>query len=381
MKKKSAEAAGANAAGNDPKELELALSYVRGCVRETPGYVPGLQPKPGQRLVKLNTNENPYPPSPKVIEAVKHAVDDTLRLYPSPRGDALREEAARLYGLSPAHVLCGNGSDEILAIVMRTFVSEGDTISYFRPSYSLYPVLASFARARIEVVPLPRDAFARGVDGLPVPSPKAKVFFLSTPNSPYGFFFPTEWIRRLLASFPGIVVADEAYADFAPESSLPLLSQNPRLIVARTLSKMFSLAGMRIGFAFAHEKLVEQMMKVKDSYNVSRLALEAGCAALADRAYLAETRDKIMATRTAFSARLTALGFSVVPSDANFVFTVPPAGITSRALYERLLSRGYLVRYFETEGISDGLRISIGTEADMDALTREMEEAIRGGKR
>jgi histidinol-phosphate aminotransferase len=177
------------------------------------------------------------------------------------------------------------------------------------------------------------------------------------------------------------VVADEAYADFAPESSLPLLAENPRLIVARTLSKTFSLAGMRIGFAFAHEKLVEQMMKVKDSYNVSRLALEAGCAALTDKAYLAETRNRILATRKAFSGRLAGLGFTVVPSDANFVFAVPPAGVTARSLYERLLSRGYLVRYFETAEISDGLRISIGSDADMEVLAKEMEEAVHGGKR
>jgi len=375
MSKKQPETAGNNAA------VEEALGYVRGCVRETPGYVPGLQPKPGERLVKLNTNENPFPPSPRVLDAVKRAADGMLRLYPSPRGDALREEAAKLYGLSPAHVLCGNGSDEILAMIMRTFVSEGDTISFFRPSYSLYPVLAALARARTVTAPLPRDAFARGIDGLPVPSPRAKVFFLSTPNSPYGFAFPTEWIKRLLSSFPGIVVADEAYVDFAPESSLPLLAENPRLIAVRTLSKTFSLAGMRVGFAFAHEKLVEQMMKVKDSYNLSRLAQEAGRAALADRAYLAETRDRIKATRKTFSDRLTGLGFAVVPSDANFVFAVPPAGATARSLYQRLLSRGFLVRFFEAEEISDGLRISIGTESDMEALAKEMEEAVHGDKR
>jgi histidinol-phosphate aminotransferase len=365
----------------DTGEVERALECVRGCVRETPGYVPGLQPKPGERLIKLNTNENPYPPSPKVLAAVKRAADGMLRLYPSPRGDALREEAARLYNLTPAQVLCGNGSDEILTLIMRTFVSEGDTISFFRPSYSLYPVLAALASARAAVVPLPRDAFARGPDSLPVPSPRAKVFFLSTPNAPYGFSFPTKWIERLLASFSGIVVADEAYVDFAPESSLPLLAENPRLIAVRTLSKTFSLAGMRIGFAFAHEKIVEQMMKVKDSYNLSRLAQEAGRAALEDRAYLSETRDRIKATREAFGKRLSALGFAVVPSDANFVFAVPPAGVTARSLYDRLLARGFLVRYFEAEEISDGLRISIGTDADMEALAEVLKEAAHGHQR
>jgi histidinol-phosphate aminotransferase len=169
--------------------------------------------------------------------------------------------------------------------------------------------------------------------------------------------------------------------DFAPESSLPLLAENPRLIIARTLSKTFSLAGMRVGFAFAHERLIEQLMKVKDSYNLSRLAQEAGRAALADRTYLAETRDMIKATRKTFSGRLAGLGFTVVPSDANFVFAVPPAGVTARSLYQRLLSRGFLVRHFEVEEISDGLRISIGTESDMEALSKEIEEAVHGDKR
>ncbi len=363
------------------EELGTALGYVRGCVRNTPGYTPGIQPKPGERIVKLNTNENPFPPSPKVLEAVTAAANAMLRLYPSPRGDALREEAGKLYGLSPRQVLCGNGSDEILAIIMRAFVSEGETIAFFKPSYSLYPVLAALAEATAVTIPLPRDAFARGIDGLPIPAPRAKVFFLSTPNAPYGFSFPTEWIGRLLESFPGIVVADEAYVDFAPESSLPLLADNPRLIVVRTLSKTFSLAGMRIGFAFAHEKIVEQMMKVKDSYNLSRLAQEAGRAALADQAYLRKTRDAILKTRASFAQALRGMGFTVLPSDANFVFTVPPAGATARGLYDALLSKGFLVRYFESPEIADGVRISIGSDEDMDALSREIKEAVRGDQR
>jgi histidinol-phosphate aminotransferase len=360
-------------------DLEAALGFVRRSVRETPGYVPGFQPKPGTRLVKLNTNENPYPPSPRVIQAVKQAVDDTLRLYPSPRSDSLRAEAARLYGLSAAQVLCGNGSDEILSLIMRAFVSEGDTIGFHRPSYSLYPVLAALARARTVEVPLQRVASAADAGRIPVPSPRAKVFFLTTPNSPYGFAFPTEWVARLLAGFPGIVVADEAYVDFAPESSLPLLADNPRLIIVRTLSKTFSLAGMRIGFAFAHERLVEEMMKVKDSYNVSRLAQEAGRAALEDGEYLKRTRDRIVATREAFSRRLRDGGFAVPHSDANFIFAVPPAGMDAKTLSDRLLARGFLVRYFTAAEISDGLRISIGSEENMESLSKTIEEECRGG--
>lgn len=356
-----------------PADVETAIRLVRRCVRLTPGYTPGLQPAPGSSLIKLNTNENPYPPSPRVVEVLKRSVGDELRLYPNSRGDALRLEAARLYGISEERILCGNGSDEILSLIMRVFVGEGDTVSYFLPSYSLYPVLAALSCARTVTIPLPRS-----IEGLPVPAPRAKVFFLSTPNSPYGFGFPTAWIARLLASFPGIVIADEAYVDFAPESSLPLLADNPRLIIVRTLSKTYSLAGMRIGFAFAHERLVEEMLKVKDSYNLSRLAQEAGLAALRDQGYLSGTRRRIMETREKFSVRLREIGFTVLPSDANFVFAMPPAGMEARALFERLHSKGFLVRHFNSPEISDGLRISIGTEADMEALLRTLEEECHG---
>jgi histidinol-phosphate aminotransferase len=363
-----------------PETVE-ALGLVRGAIRGMAGYVPGLQPKPGQRLVKLNTNENPYPPSPRVIDALRQGADDSLRLYPSPAGDALRARAAELYGLSPEQVLCGNGSDEILAILMRTFVGEREAIGFFRPSYSLYPVLAGIAGARTIPVPLPRPSRASEVDALPVPAPDAKVFFLTTPNSPYGFGFPTEWIARLLERFPGIVVADEAYVDFASQSSLPLLSANPRLVVVRSLSKAYALAGMRIGLAFGHPAVIAEMDKVKDSYNLGRLAQTAGCEALADRAYLDLTRGRILATRARFAAGLSALGFSVLPSDANFVFAVPPAGLAALAVYEELLARGFLVRYFAAPELSDGLRISIGTENDMDVLLRTAKEILDAGRR
>jgi histidinol-phosphate aminotransferase len=357
-------------------ELNKALGMVRPAVRETPGYVPGLQPSAGMRVVKLNTNENPYPPSPKVIEAVTRAVGESLRLYPSPKGDALREEAARLYGLSPSQILCGNGSDEILGLIMRTFIGEGDTVAFFRPSYSLYPVLATLTKARTTVIDLPRVSSTDEVSRIPIPAPGAKLFFLSTPNSPYGFGFPTSWIAGLLSRFKGVVVADEAYVDFAPENSLPLLAENPRLIIVRTFSKTYSLAGARLGFAFAHKRLIEEMMKLKDSYNVSRLAQAAGAAALADQEYLARTRDLIIATRARFSKNLREMGFSVVPSDSNFVFSVPPSGVEAGALFERLFEKGFLVRHFKNPEIKDGLRISIGTDGDMDALADALGELI-----
>jgi histidinol-phosphate aminotransferase len=357
-----------------------ALRLVRPAVRQMAGYVPGLQPKPGTPLVKLNTNENPFPPSPRVIAALREATGDSLRLYPSPAGDTLREQAARTCGLAPDQVLCGNGSDEILAMLMRTFVGEGEAIAYFRPSYSLYPVLAGIAAAKTIEVPLARPAGRAAIDAVPIPCPDAKIFFLTTPNSPYGFAFPTDWIARLLAAFPGIVVADEAYVDFGRESALPLLAGNPRLVVVRSLSKAYSLAGMRIGLALAHPAVIAEMDKVKDSYNVSRLAQAAACAALADEAYLRETRDAILATRESFAQRLAVLGFAVVPSDANFVFAVPPAGLAARAMYDALLDRGFLVRHFGTSELADGLRISIGTHEEMESLARAAGEIAHGSQ-
>jgi histidinol-phosphate aminotransferase len=354
--------------------VEEARGYVRQAVRGMRGYMPGLQPGPGQRLVKLNTNENPYPPSPRVLDVLHAAAESAVRLYPPPEADALRERAARLYGLTPSQVLCGNGSDEILAILMTTFVGEGETVAWFEPSYSLYPVLAEIGAARTTTVALPRVSRSSDMAALPVPSPKAKVFFLTTPNAPYGVAFPTAWVEQLLRLFRGIVVADEAYVDFAAETSLPLLAANPRLVIARTLSKAYSLAGMRAGLAFAHEELITEMMKVKDSYNVSRYALLAACAALEDQDHFRSTRDKIVATRERFSKTLVDRGFTVLPSQANFVFAIPPGSLAAGTLYEGLLARGFLVRYWKAGIVSDGLRISIGTDAEMDGLAAAIEE-------
>ncbi len=335
-------------------QIDEALRFVRRNVSGMDGYVPGLQPKPGQRLVKLNTNENPYPPSPRVLQALHEATESAVRLYPSPEAAPLRETAAALYGLHPDQILCGNGSDEILSILMRTFLDAGETLAYFEPSYSLYPVLAGLEKVRTREVPLPRVTRIEEMADIPVPSPRAKVFFLTTPNAPYGPLFPTAWIARLLERFPGIVVADEAYVDFATESSLPLLSAHPRLIIARTLSKAYSLAGMRAGLAFAHPSLINEMMKVKDSYNIGKFAQIAACAALGDQEYFRMTRDAVLATRARFSSALTAEGFTVLPSSANFVFAIPPAGLTSRTLYDgRLVHKVFTdlaERYAERPG-------------------------------
>jgi histidinol-phosphate aminotransferase len=358
--------------------IDEALGFVRASVRNMAGYVPGLQPGPGQSLVKLNTNENPYPPSPRVIAALQKASNETVRLYPSPDAAPLREQAAAVYGLRPSQVLCGNGSDEILAMLMRVFLDPGDVVAFFQPSYSLYPVLAEIAGADTAAIALPRFTSPERLASFPVPPVDAKLFFLTSPNSPYGVSFPAAWVARLIAGFAGIVVADEAYIDFGGESSLGLLAASPRLVIVRTLSKAYSLAGMRAGLAFAHESVVREMMKVKDSYNVGRLAQVAAVEALADQEYFLATRQRIVATRERFTADLRRQGFTVSPSHANFVFAVPPGGISARTLYARLLARGFLVRHLDATAVSDGLRISIGTEEDMAGLTRTIQEETRG---
>jgi len=217
------------------------------------------------------------------------------------------------------------------------------------------------------------------VDALPVPSPSAKIFFLTTPNSPYGYVFPASWTAKLLSTFPGIVVADEAYVDFADESSLPLLAENPRLLLVRSMSKSSSLAGMRVGFVFGHPAMIAQIAKVKDSYNVSRLAQVAACASLEDEGYARTTRNRIVATRERLTQRLQALGFVVPPSRANFVFAATPDGKSARPLYDALLGHGFLVRHFDSDGLSDGLRISIGSDEDMDSLLASLQGEMNGG--
>jgi histidinol-phosphate aminotransferase len=339
-----------------------------------------LQPGPGQKLVKLNTNENPYPPSPLVLKALREATEGAVRLYPSPDARPLRERVAVTYNVTPEQVICGNGSDEILSILIRTFVDRRDTVAYFEPSYSLYPALVAMSEARVTTMPLPRVRVMRDMGAIPIPRVRAKIFFLTTPNSPYGVAFPTAWVERLLGGFDGIVVADEAYVDFADESTLPLLAANPRLVIVRTLSKTYSLAGMRAGIAMAHPDLIREMMKTKDSYNMGRYAQIAACAALEDQEYCRKNRNAIIATRARFTASLVRIGFTVLPSGANFLFAVPPAGKRASDLYESLLSRGFLVRHFKTPVVSDGLRISIGAEGDMEALARVMEEECRGNQ-
>jgi histidinol-phosphate aminotransferase len=335
------------------------------------GYVPGEQPRDGE-FIKLNTNENPYPPSPRVAEAITAGLDGRLRRYPDPVGTAFREAVARLHGVSPDMVLAGNGSDDLLTIITRAFAAPGDVVLYPTPSYILYRTLAELQNARAVMVPFESDwslkpeFFAH---------PEAKLAFLANPNSPSGTALSADSVRKLADALPCPLVVDEAYADFADADCVALAGTCPNVIVLRTLSKGYGLAGLRLGYLLAAPEIVAGLTKVKDSYNCDTLSLLGGAAALNDRAYLAETRSKIRNTRSRLTAALRSLGYEVPDSQANFVWCQggPPAA----TVYEQLKARRILVRLMRYPGQPDGLRITVGTDAEIDQFLATLQDVLK----
>ncbi len=349
---------------------EKVLKHVRRCIQDMHAYVPGKQPI-GGRYIKLNTNENPYPPSPRVLEALQEAVTADLRLYSDPLATPLRQMAAQLYGCEVDQVLAGNGSDDILTMIFRTFLDAGDVVATAAPSYSLYNVLSHMQDASCLEIPLgpdytlPADLDEHG----------AKILFIVNPNAPTGVLFSQDALRQLLERTQSMVVVDEAYADFAGESAIELLPEFPHLIVTRTMSKSYALAGMRLGLGFAHPDLVMQLMKVKDAYNLDRLAIVAGCAALEDQEWLQETTAKIVRTRTRLLQALTGMGLHVPPSRSNFVFPRIPDG-RAQEVYEALEKRRILVRYFGSSLVADSLRVSVGKDAEVDTFLHALRDLL-----
>jgi histidinol-phosphate aminotransferase len=338
------------------------------------GYVPGEQPQ-GGAYIKLNTNENPYPPSPRVVAAVKKAAGSALRLYPEPMGRDVRALAATVYGVAPENVLVGNGSDELLSIIVRALVGAGDRVLYPEPTYTLYDTLVAIQEGAKVALPytgdfsLPEQFFTE----------QAALTFVCNPNSPSGTLLPLSDIERLARSFSGAVVVDEAYIDFsdANATAIPLLRQFPNLIVLRTFSKSFSLAGMRVGLALASEEMIAGLVKVKDSYNVNRLSQIAAAAALGDLAWMERSVGRIQRSRKKLIGGLKKLGFHVYPSQANFVLA-RRQGQNLRGLYEELKRRKILVRYFDQPGLEDCLRITVGAPAEVQALLDQLAAIIKG---
>jgi histidinol-phosphate aminotransferase len=341
------------------------MSYVRRQIERMAGYVPGEQPQlPG--LIKLNTNENPYPPSPKVLAAMRAAIDERLRLYPDPTASVLRQKLGQRYGFDPDEIIIGNGCDDILNLCVRAFCGECEKLAYFWPGYSLYPVLANIQGAT--PVELPLD------DEFQIPAHPAtlaklagvKLVFITQPNAPSGVWLQRVQIQRVIEETRGVVVIDEAYVDFAADDCLDFAREYDNVIVARSFSKAFSFAGMRVGWAAGPRGLIAALGKVKDSYNVSRLAQIGAEATLEDWAYFEDNVRKIKVTRQRVSDALAKLGFFVYPSQANFIFARPPSPLTARQWFERLREQKILVRWWDAERIRDFVRVSIGTDEEMD---------------
>ena len=346
----------------------------REAIAQMASYTPGEQPRPRQRLIKLNTNENPYPPSPLVQAAIRKAVGPSLRLYPPPRADELVNAAARNYGISREMILAGNGSDELLAMLFRAALARGDKVAYALPTYSLYDTLAAIQEARVAAVPL-GPAFAQPLEGLA--AERARLTIVCNPNSPCGSLATPAQLDNLARRLDGRLLAiDEAYVDFATHHALSLVKLHPNVIVLRSFSKSFSLAGMRLGLCFAQPPLIEELLKVKDSYNLSRLAMCAGAAALADIGWMRRNVERIKRIRAMTEKTLRQMGFEVPPSQANFVLA-RLQGHDMGSVAAGLRRRGILVRHFPQSVFRDALRISIGTPAQMDALFKALEPLIR----
>ena len=360
-------------------------TLIRQLVHSLHAYVPGEQPKV-KGLIKLNTNENPYPPSPKVLKATKAAVDGRLRLYPNPTAQMLREKLANLHGCAQENIIIGNGSDEVLALATRTFVepasakaSSKSTIQYFWPSYSLYPVLADIHGAAKNVVPLNPDFSLPSVAQLKRGKQwdfNAALTFVTTPNAPSGRGYSTADLDALCATMKGVVILDEAYVDFANESAAALALKYPHVIVSRTFSKAYSLCFQRVGYFIAHADLVAALDKVRDSYNVNGLGQIAAAATLDDLQYYRKNFRRIIASRTKVASELTALGFTVLPSQTNFVL-VRPLKFPAQEWLQKLRDQKIIVRWFSAPEVRDYLRITIGSETEMAAFLKVVKRLLK----
>jgi histidinol-phosphate aminotransferase len=348
------------------------MSYFRPEIEQMQGYVPGEQPQVG-KFIKLNTNENPYPPSSAVKHAIAQVLERGLSRYPDPMANAFRQRAGEVLGVDPDWILCGNGSDDILTIVTRALVGQKQCLRLPYPSYILYKTLAQLQGARAEEIPFEPDWSLS--DKFAASAPDLKLAFLPNPNSPSGTVLPPERILELAQRLPCPLLVDEAYADFADGNCLSLVARCDKIMVSRSLSKSYSLAGLRFGFLVAQPRLIEQFVKVKDSYNVDSLAIAGATAAIDDQAWLAENRAKIVKTRQRLIQAMRQMGFATENSQANFVWNPHPS-VPLRPIYEKLKANRILVRYMDYSGWGDGLRISVGTDEQIDACLALLKTMI-----
>lgn len=344
-------------------------ALIRRSVDALSAYVPGEQPESND-LIKLNTNENPYAPSPRVSDALAKILADDLRVYPDPSSMTLRNRLAEVHAVSAEQIIVGNGSDEILALSTRAFVENDTSIGYCDTTYSLYPVLAEIRDVRKRPVSLGQDFEWR----MPEHTDDA-LFFLVNPSAPTGALIDKGTVREFCERAQGVVLIDEAYAEFAEENCLDLALEMKNVLVSRTLSKSFSLAGIRFGYAIGAEPLISAMAKIKDSYNVNMLTQRIALAALSDLDHMRKNCARICETRERVRNQLAELGFKVFPSQANFLW-VEPRIVAAKEMFEGLRERGILVRYFQGKKTEAYLRITVTTDAQMDTLVKEIGDVM-----
>jgi histidinol-phosphate aminotransferase len=347
-------------------------SFLKRALRGFEPYVPGLQPPDGEDWVKLNTNESPLPPSPKVIAAINAAAGDSLRLYPNPTGAPARAAIAAHFGLQPTQVLVGNGADEIIELCFRAFVSHGEHVAYPTPTYPLFEPLCRMH----EVVPSPHPTAEGWTWTEELIADHAPLKFVVNPNSPTGTWAAEAAVDDVVTRSRGVVVLDEAYVDFAPASCVGLLDKHKNLVIVRTFSKSYALAGMRIGFALADPGLIAALDTARDSYNMNRLSIAAATAAIQDEDHHTKIVDHVLAERASLAESLSELRFEVSPSAANFLFVQPPPGSHAGAVTDALRERHILIRHYDREPIAGWFRITIGTRDQHARLLSALKEIL-----
>ncbi len=339
-------------------------TYFRPSVDVMVGYTPGEQPKPGTKIIKLNTNENPYPPSPNAIAVLRNLDSEWLRRYPDPYANDFRQAVSDVFNVPRDWVIVSNGSDDLLNLVVRACADSERKVVYPMPTYVLYRTLT-----QIQAAPCLEIPYNKNFD-LPLAelvAANGAVTFIASPNSPSGHGVPLDDLRQLAAKLSGVLVIDEAYVDFAAETALPLVQEFENVMIIRTLSKGYSLAGLRLGFGIANPTLLKGLFKVKDSYNIDAIACLVGTAAMRDQAYKNECAAKVKASRAKLAVDLKQLGFHLWDSQGNFFLTQPPKG-SAEQIYLALKEQGILVRYFKQPGLEDKLRITVGTDPQNELL-------------
>jgi len=349
------------------------MGYFRENIEKAKGYEPGFQPELTRqgRVVKLNTNENPYPPSPQVMKVLAKITAEQLRRYPDPLGSAFRQAAAEVNGVQPDHIMCCNGGDELLRIAFQAFCDENRPVAYPVPTYSLYPVLANLQNCKAIEVPfdsefnLPAKLAGTG----------AALTIVCNPNAPTGSFVSVDELASLADELAGVLLIDEAYVDFAEANCTALVKDFDNVIILRSMSKGYCLAGLRFGYAIAKPDLIAGLMKVKDSYNVDAVAIAVATAAIKDQQYFKENVEKVKRDREELTEQLRALKFEVSKSYANFVLA-KSKNCKASEIYDKLVQRNIYIRYFDLPGLSDKLRITVGTKEQNDKLISALKEIL-----